>query len=738
MNDDRGAEFIKAVDERIGRRSATALRWLSVPHWISAEIIEELAGLEQDIDWNEAISDLSGYDLVERWQDSSWAVPNDVRGLVLRSVDRFQYVELSGIYARILGRVADNGGDIFDRVEETYHTLAYEPLRGLGMLVELGLDLKSEPLFAYDVLGKLADKGREQYSRLGETEASTIALDFFDLFRPGYRRRPREEAEILGKALSSAEWPNSRLRGEICLRYGLALLNLGSTSEAESKFNEALGIFINSGFSHGVADALRALGRAAFKQDMLGIASDRFLQARNISSELNLTISATHCTKSLAEISLFRGDLVMAGALLDEALQGFQEQGGFLGEANTRVALSQLLSMHGAFGSAQSHLDLASAIYSAVDQGQGIANCLKNEGFLHFERGQYSEAIQKLSEAAGLYERWGSASGEAGCKLWTAACEIRAGSPERGLQLLSDAQNGFRKVGDLFGQATSLREEGLALAALGRIQPSLDSLNQAERVFSAIGNQVEITATLIARGKILVRSRRISEEDRTLLVQQVGRAIELFTDLGCARFLYEAQELARLLEFDTVGRLDIDSPTDLSSDGVQKVSEALNVLLANAFALYLKTKNFHWHISGRNFHEYHMMLDEHSDAIFSSTDKLAERVRKIGGSTLKSISQVAKLQTIKDNNEDHVPAREMLRELMLDNKHIATQMRNAHLLCDEVGDFASASILERFIDETERRIWFLFEASRYQGNNVDPPVDRVETPERGGLKQRLT
>ena len=162
---------------------------------------------------------------------------------------------------------------------------------------------------------------------------------------------------------------------------------------------------------------------------------------------------------------------------------------------------------------------------------------------------------------------------------------------------------------------------------------------------------------------------------------------------------------------------DLDTPTDLAPQAVNKVSEALNVLLADAFALYLKTKNFHWHISGRHFRDYHLLLDEQSDQIFATTDQLAERVRKIGGATLKSIGQVARLQTIKDNNEDYVPPREMLRELMQDNKHVAGAMRKAHEVCDAAGDVASASILENFIDETERRTWFLFEATRQEGGN---------------------
>jgi starvation-inducible DNA-binding protein len=163
---------------------------------------------------------------------------------------------------------------------------------------------------------------------------------------------------------------------------------------------------------------------------------------------------------------------------------------------------------------------------------------------------------------------------------------------------------------------------------------------------------------------------------------------------------------------------DLDTPTDLSPEGVNKISASLNTLLADAFALYLKTKNFHWHISGRHFHDYHLMLDEQSDAIFATTDQLAERVRKLGGSTLKSIGQVAKHQTIKDNDEDYVPPREMLRELMEDNKHVAAAMRKAHKLCDDHEDSGTASLLEQFIDETERRTWFLFEASRQEGSNA--------------------
>ncbi|ABE63640.1 Ferritin and Dps [Nitrobacter hamburgensis X14] len=162
---------------------------------------------------------------------------------------------------------------------------------------------------------------------------------------------------------------------------------------------------------------------------------------------------------------------------------------------------------------------------------------------------------------------------------------------------------------------------------------------------------------------------------------------------------------------------DLDTPTDLPQEGVDKISAAMNTLLADTFALYLKTKNFHWHVSGRHFRDYHLLLDEQSEQIFGTTDDIAERVRKIGGTTLRSIGQVAKLQTLKDNDESFVPPGEMLRELMNDNKALVATMKKAHDAADKYEDVATTSVLENFIDEAERRTWFLFEASRQEGGN---------------------
>ena len=160
----------------------------------------------------------------------------------------------------------------------------------------------------------------------------------------------------------------------------------------------------------------------------------------------------------------------------------------------------------------------------------------------------------------------------------------------------------------------------------------------------------------------------------------------------------------------------LDAPTDLSIDAAREISRALNGLLADAFALYVKTKNFHWHVSGPHFRDYHLLLDEQAEQIFATTDEIAERARKIGGATLRSIGDIAKHQTIKDNDATFVTPNDMLRELMTDNKAVAHAMRKAHDLADKHGDAATASLLENFLDATERRTWFLFEASREPGH----------------------
>ncbi|WP_312599470.1 DNA starvation/stationary phase protection protein [Brevundimonas sp.] len=157
------------------------------------------------------------------------------------------------------------------------------------------------------------------------------------------------------------------------------------------------------------------------------------------------------------------------------------------------------------------------------------------------------------------------------------------------------------------------------------------------------------------------------------------------------------------------------TPTSLSEEATRDISAALTALLADTFALYIKTKNFHWHVSGPHFRDYHLMLDEQSAEILAMTDPMAERARKIGGTTLRSIGQIARESRVADNDADYVDPLDMLAELRDDNGELIGRMREAHDLCDEHNDIATASLLENWIDESEKRVWFLFESGR-RGN----------------------
>jgi len=156
----------------------------------------------------------------------------------------------------------------------------------------------------------------------------------------------------------------------------------------------------------------------------------------------------------------------------------------------------------------------------------------------------------------------------------------------------------------------------------------------------------------------------------------------------------------------------LETRTDLTQAATKDIAAAMNAILADVFALYVKTKNFHWHMSGPHFRDYHLLLDEHAEQLFAMTDPVAERVRKIGGITLHSIGQIARTQRVLDNDAEYIEPLDMLAELEDDNKTLAARLREAHNVCDEHRDVATASLIEIWIDETERRAWFLFEATR--------------------------
>ena len=175
------------------------------------------------------------------------------------------------------------------------------------------------------------------------------------------------------------------------------------------------------------------------------------------------------------------------------------------------------------------------------------------------------------------------------------------------------------------------------------------------------------------------------------------------------------------------------TPTDLDKGAVRDIAGAMNAILADVFALYLKTKNFHWHMSGPHFRDYHLLLDEQADQLFAMTDAIAERVRKIGGTTLRSIGHIARIQRVEDNDADYVEPEDMLAELREDSKALAARLREAHGVCEEHEDIATASLIEVWVDETERRTWFLFEPA---GAEIPPAIEMSRCREAGDLRHR--
>jgi len=172
------------------------------------------------------------------------------------------------------------------------------------------------------------------------------------------------------------------------------------------------------------------------------------------------------------------------------------------------------------------------------------------------------------------------------------------------------------------------------------------------------------------------------------------------------------QTATDVLDLKKRRKAPLATPTDLKAAATRDITAAMNAILADVFALYLKTKNFHWHMSGPHFRDYHLLLDEQADQIYAMADPIAERIRKLGGSTLRSIGHIARTQRVLDNDADYVEPLDMLAELQEDNKNLASRLREAHGVCDDHRDIATASLIEVWIDETERRTWFLFESSR--------------------------
>ena len=278
----------------------------------------------------------------------------------------------------------------------------------------------------------------------------------------------------------------------------------------------------------------------------------------------------------------------------------------------------------------------------------------------------------------------------------------------------------MRKPGSL---SSWMRAHVLRFA--GNYAAALKDLDALTKVSYQVQNAGELGLGCILRCERALRQKLLYPErgaQRYLIISIAnsrGRAMLPSNDVLSSRMKtssHDGRNLAksnpRRTELLRRREAPLETRTDLTLEATKDISGAMNAILADVFALYLKTKNFHWHMSGHHFRDYHLLLDEHAEQLFAMTDVIAERVRKIGGLTLHSIGEIARTQRVLDNDADYVEPLDMLAELMDDNKTFAARLREAHNVCDEHRDVATASFIEVWIDETERRTWFLFEATR--------------------------
>lgn len=544
-------DAVLAMLGRLPAASATALRTLAAPHWFNEAVLQALRRAEPSGGWEEAAARLADLGLVETWADGSRAVPASVRRAVLDALaqhDQARHRALSNTFAAIFAGIAADGGDLFDHIESVFHRLASDPGRGGELLLLAGVDLKSEPLFATEAFAALVRAAREQHARAPLPQPARDYLRLLALFAPGGRLPAEDEDRLLDGLLSVGDGAGSEpgilFRAEALLRQGLAKLQLGRTKEAAAAFDSARAGFrrLNSLRGRaGEADALRALGRAALKEDRMAAAQEAFGGARQIYDQLNFGVSAAHCTRSLAEAALYQGRFADAERLFEQSLQGFEATGGHLGEANARVAYAQLLAVRARFDAARDHVGRADAIYRSIDQKLGMANCLKGHGLILFEEGRYADARVKLASAAELYRECGSRSGEAGCYLLSGACETREGRPGTALPLLDASAALCVAIGDVFGEASAHREAALALARLGRADEAQERFSGAAALFARIGNGVEELAARVMEARARAEVGGVEPSERNALRHTAEAGEKLFAEIGYARYLRDAQ-----------------------------------------------------------------------------------------------------------------------------------------------------------------------------------------------------
>lgn len=547
---DGGGAIVARVISSLDERLRTALEFFSLPHWVDDAVLRRTA-LEQHPGMAE-LAQLKDLGLIELWNEGVLAVRSPIRSAVLERVTSEHpdtYLELSGVFARAFRAVAKTGGDVFHHIESVFHSLVSERGSAEAQLLADGVTWKSEPFFAFGALARIISVAEERQKQGLLSEQGKTILTLLQLFNPQSALTALKEATVL-EGLEKRSPPSPLFTAELLLRVGLNQIVLGRPAHAREVLTDALSQFRELQVRRGEGDALRAIGRAALREDNLQMAKDYFGQARRIFDELGLRLSAAYCEKSLGETAFYLGDFASANAQFQSVLKVFEGSNAGLAEANTRVVYSQLLAMMAHYSAAHRHLGRAQQIYQAIDNKLGIGNCLKNAGVALFEAGEYSEARKQLAEAQKFYAEWGSITGRANCMLWTAACVTRETPSLEALALLDQADRLFAQSGERFGWALAKRERGLALMALQQPANAIGWLTEAERAFHEAGNSVEELAATVAKETAAAAAGLLATESRAEVIATGRRAYKYFLEIGHRRYSQEAANLVKVMAED--------------------------------------------------------------------------------------------------------------------------------------------------------------------------------------------
>jgi tetratricopeptide (TPR) repeat protein len=541
----QNAVFAHVIDGLADEVRDTAMV-LAVPHWFDQSIVDRLSDFPAAATkylTSEHLAALDGLGLVALQAGTTYSFPSGARALLLRrlieqDLDRFRH--LSASYSKIfLGMKSET---LAADIEGIYHELGADPKSGGRLMLERGLQWKSEPLFQWDALDRLIANAAEQDARGVLDGGCRAYCDLLKLFVPRLRQSPKDEIATLTRLRNDAP-DNPGFAAEVELRLGYAEFAIGDIKAAATGLDKALDLCEKADRPQGAIEAFRGLARIALRKDEYLEAGRLFETARGRAEKLGLIASCAHSTKGVAEIDFLQGRYRPAEVKFEQAIDQFRQTGARIGEANTRVSLAQLLALQHRFILADEHIEKAMAAYLPLRQSLGLGNSLKASGIVHYEQGAPARALEYLLQADAQYDEAANQPGLAYSNLVKAMTLLALDRSDEAEHSLDQAATGLARLDDRYGLAMVERERGLLAEHKKSLELAFKLLSSAVATFDALPNPIESAATFVALGRVAVRLGFPPGYDRERLIKTAEGAVRLFEENQLPRRQREAQEL---------------------------------------------------------------------------------------------------------------------------------------------------------------------------------------------------